>query len=82
MKAFLVTMRSTAYGLLRGRQAAPACGAAILALGPGPFRRRIRRDGEPLRLVALGDSLTQGYGLPQDEGLVPQLEAWLQDEGA
>lgn len=35
----------------------------------------------PLRLAALGDSLTQGYGLPQDEGLVPQLEAWLQGQG-
>ncbi|MEF9605884.1 arylesterase, partial [Paracoccus sp. PXZ] len=27
---------------------------------------------EPLRLVALGDSLTQGYGLPPAEGFVPQ----------
>ena len=30
----------------------------------------------------LGDSLTQGYGLPVDEGLVPQLELWLQGRGA
>lgn len=36
---------------------------------------------EPLRLVALGDSLTQGYGLPPEEGFVPQLEAWLQAQG-
>ncbi len=36
---------------------------------------------EPLRLVALGDSLTQGFGLPSDEGFVPQLEAWLQAQG-
>lgn len=36
---------------------------------------------EPLRLVALGDSLTQGYGLAQGEGLVPQLQAWLRDAG-
>ncbi|RDD98919.1 arylesterase, partial [Paracoccus pantotrophus] len=35
----------------------------------------------PLRLVALGDSLTQGYGLPPDQGFVPQLEAWLRAEG-
>lgn len=34
-----------------------------------------------LRLVALGDSLTQGFGLAQDEGLVPQLEAWLRAAG-
>lgn len=37
---------------------------------------------EPLTLVALGDSLTQGYGLPQAEGFVPQLEGWLRAKGA
>lgn len=37
---------------------------------------------EPLTLVAFGDSLTQGYGLPPDQGLVPQLQAWLQARGA
>lgn len=37
---------------------------------------------EPLTLVALGDSLTQGYGLPQADGFVPQLEAWLKEKGA
>lgn len=36
---------------------------------------------DTLRLVALGDSLTQGYGLPQHEGFVPQLQAWLQAQG-
>ena len=36
---------------------------------------------EALRLVALGDSLTQGYGLAQGEGLVPQLQAWLEAAG-
>lgn len=29
----------------------------------------------------MGDSLTQGYGLPQDQGFVPVLEAWLRDRG-
>jgi acyl-CoA thioesterase I len=37
---------------------------------------------ETVTLVALGDSLTQGYGLPQAEGFVPQLQAWLQAQGA
>ena len=37
---------------------------------------------EDLTLVALGDSLTQGYGLPVDEGFVPQLQAWLRAQGA
>ncbi|RAP41766.1 arylesterase [Rhodovulum viride] len=37
---------------------------------------------EPVTIAALGDSLTQGYGLPQEEGFVPQLEAWLDAQGA
>lgn len=32
-------------------------------------------------IAALGDSLTQGYGLPSDQGFVPQLEAWLDARG-
>lgn len=33
-------------------------------------------------IAALGDSLTQGYGLMQEDGFVPQLEAWLHEHGA
>lgn len=33
-------------------------------------------------IAALGDSLTQGYGLPADQGFVPQLETWLRAQGA
>lgn len=37
---------------------------------------------EPVTLVALGDSLTAGYGLEdQADGLVPQLEGWLKAKG-
>lgn len=36
---------------------------------------------EPFRLIALGDSLTQGYGLPEGDGFVPQLGAWLKEKG-
>ena len=32
-------------------------------------------------IAALGDSLTQGYGLPQGDGFVPQLQAWLDENG-
>lgn len=40
-------------------------------------------SGEPLTVVALGDSLTAGYGLENPvDGLVPQLEAWLKSQGA
>lgn len=34
------------------------------------------------RVVALGDSLTHGYGLPEEDGFVPQLQKWLRDNGA
>lgn len=35
----------------------------------------------PATLVAFGDSLTAGYGLPSEDGFVPQLEAWLHGHG-
>jgi acyl-CoA thioesterase-1 len=39
-------------------------------------------QAEPVTLVALGDSLTAGYGLLPDQGLVPQLQSWLAAQGA
>ena len=38
-------------------------------------------SAEPVTVLAMGDSLTQGYGLAAPEGFVPQLENWLQDQG-
>lgn len=38
-------------------------------------------QAEPLTIAALGDSLTQGYGLPADQGFVPQLQNWLTERG-
>jgi acyl-CoA thioesterase-1 len=49
--------------------------AVIMALGSAPAL------AEPVTVLALGDSLTAGYGLPQDRGLVPQLQAWLEANG-
>lgn len=37
---------------------------------------------EPVTIAALGDSLTQGYGLAPEDGFVPQLQNWLNDQGA
>ena len=37
---------------------------------------------EPVTIAALGDSLTQGFGLPPEDGLVPQLQRWLDAQGA
>lgn len=37
---------------------------------------------ERITLVAFGDSLVAGFGLPVEEGFAPQLEAWLVENGA
>ena len=36
----------------------------------------------PATVAALGDSLTQGFGLAPDDGFVPQLQRWLDMQGA
>ncbi len=36
---------------------------------------------EKVTIAALGDSLTQGYGLPEADGFVPRLDAWLNAQG-
>lgn len=48
----------------------------LAALLPGAASAATRQ------LVALGDSLTQGYGLAPSDGFVPQLQAWLDARGA
>lgn len=37
---------------------------------------------EDVTILALGDSLTQGFGLVQEDGFVPQLDRWLDGQGA
>lgn len=37
---------------------------------------------ETVTIAALGDSLTQGYGLVEEQGFVPQLQRWLDKQGA
>lgn len=55
----------------------PALAAVALCIGLAA-----PATAEPVTIVALGDSLTAGYGLPEGEGLVPQLQAWLDAQGA
>ena len=63
---------SWAYGVIRGiRNAGLACLATVSVA-----------MAEPVTVAALGDSLTQGFGLAPEAGFVPQLEAWLRAEGA
>jgi acyl-CoA thioesterase-1 len=64
-----------AYGA--GRALRNVTFAFALALGAGAAAR-----AEPVTVVALGDSLTAGYGLAEGEGFVPRLQAWLAANGA
>lgn len=63
---------ATGYGAFRGLRKVGL--AAILAAGAA--------NAETVTIAALGDSLVQGYGLPVDQGLVPQLQGWLDAQGA
>ena len=38
-------------------------------------------EAAPVKILALGDSLTAGYGLPPGQGFVPQLQKALKDSG-
>ncbi|MDN5567366.1 MAG: arylesterase [Paracoccus sp. (in: a-proteobacteria)] len=51
-----------------------AIGAALTVTGP------VMAQTLP-RVLCFGDSLTAGYGLPREQGLVPQLAAFLQESG-
>jgi len=55
---------------------------ALAALALGIALAAPAASAEPVTVVALGDSLTAGFGLPQGEGLVPQLQRWLDAQGA
>lgn len=48
---------------------------AVLLLGAGAAL------ADPVNIAALGDSLTQGYGVRQGQGFVPQLSRYLQEAG-
>lgn len=39
-------------------------------------------SAQPVVIAALGDSLTQGYGLIEENGFVPQMRRWLAGQGA
>ncbi|AVO37616.1 arylesterase [Pukyongiella litopenaei] len=54
--------------------------ALVIGLLAGHFSTAAR--AETVTVAMFGDSLTQGYGLVQSEGLVPQLQAWLDARGA
>lgn len=60
------------YGVIRAMRNA---GLALLATTGLAW-------AEEVTIAALGDSLTQGFGLPPAEGFVPTLQTWLDANGA
>ncbi len=62
-----------------GRRA--ALQKALLLFATGASAQGGNPTAAPTRLLALGDSLTAGYGLPRGEGFVPQLQAALVARG-
>jgi acyl-CoA thioesterase-1 len=47
-----------------------------------PAAAQVQIQTAPIQIVALGDSLTAGYGLPDKDGFVPRLQAALAAKGA
>jgi acyl-CoA thioesterase-1 len=66
------------YGARRAlRQIVVFCSVALVV---GTVMHRAQA-GTPFHIVALGDSLTAGYGLPDGDGFVPRLQAALKAAG-
>ncbi|SNS92719.1 arylesterase [Antarctobacter heliothermus] len=65
-------LRWITYGLSGGLSKALTGMLLLLATGA---------TAERVHILALGDSLTQGYGLIEQEGFVPQLRDWLAARG-
>lgn len=75
----LLSIRFLSYGALSA--AGKAYAAIVLLLMAFVLPLQAEQARAPLSIVAFGDSLTQGYGLAEENGFVPQLRAWLDEEG-
>lgn len=62
---------------LRGKTLLPGLLVAAL-IGGGVAAADTKQE---MSVMAFGDSLTAGYGLPRDEGFVAQLSVWLRENG-
>ncbi len=63
--------------ILRSAVVAAGCSAGLVAATAVPSAGA----GRTVKIVALGDSLTAGYGLPEKDGFVPRLQAALAAKG-
>ncbi|MBN9886168.1 arylesterase [Salipiger abyssi] len=68
-------MSSLRYGAAARLNKALAALLLLCSVMAAPAR------ADTVHLLALGDSLTQGYGLIEQDGFVPQLRAWLAERG-
>lgn len=55
--------------------------AFAVVCSAAPFTATAAKADPPIKIVALGDSLTAGYGLPDKDGFVPRLQAALTAKG-
>ena len=72
MRLRLIEKGFLTYGALRGMGKVLAVIGALVSPASA---------AEPVTVLALGDSLTQGYGLPEEDGFVPQMRNWLKGQG-
>jgi acyl-CoA thioesterase-1 len=72
MNPFSIPFPSVRSASARSPRRSVLAGLAVAALA---FPLRSSRAGDPVKVLALGDSLTAGYGLKQGEGFADQLQA-------
>ncbi|WP_255575337.1 arylesterase [Caldovatus aquaticus] len=73
---------STGYGRRAAlRHLGAGCGLLLARAGAARTLGTAAGDGEEVRLLMLGDSLTAGYGLPAAQSLPARLEAALRARG-
>ena len=79
MKVFRSRRSSRPYGALA--RAALSTGLGLVLTAALAVAGASAVAAKPIRLLAFGDSLTAGYGLPPGRGFVPKLEAALRKQG-
>jgi acyl-CoA thioesterase-1 len=76
----MIRWRRASFGCDLRRIAGTAALAAALAMGAGALHGIAAETRDPV-IVALGDSLTAGFGLSEDESFPAQLQAALEGRG-
>lgn len=64
-----------------GRRVNVMAGITLVVVMTMPFLAANLRAAEPIRILALGDSLTAGYGLPREDAFPAKLQAALRRDG-